>query len=122
MFNKVLINKEVISVLFLGLISFTMSFPASAKSYKYPYSAFKDRDPFRPLVNERGEILIRVKRKLGNFLLQGILYAPRGSKVIINNEIFKQGDVVAGYKIKKIDAYKVTLEKGKRKFILKWGG
>jgi len=122
MFSKALIGKEVISVLLLGLISFTMPFSASAKNYKYPYSSFKDRDPFRPLINERGKILIRVKRKLGNFLLQGILYAPGGSKVIINNEIFKQGDVVAGYKIREIDAYKVTLEKGKRKFILKWGG
>jgi len=94
---------------------------AQAKDYKYPYSSFKERDPFKPLVNKRGNILIREKKGIGDFLLQGIMYSPKGSQVIINNEVFKEGDIVEGYKIKRIDVYKVIFEKKGEEFVLKWG-
>jgi len=97
-------------------------FSAPAKDYKYPYSSFKERDPFRPPVNERGEILIKEKKGMGDFVLQGIMYSPKESQVIINNEVFKEGDTVEGYRIKKIDAYKVIFEKNGEEFVLKWGG
>ena len=113
---------EITSILVFLFFFGTIVFFAPAKDYKYPYSALKERDPFRPLVNERGDILIREKKGIGDFALQGIMYSPRGSQVIINNEVFQEGDTVAGYKIKKIDAYKVIFEKNGEEFVLKWGG
>ncbi len=109
-------------ILVCFILSNSVIFCASAKGYKYPYSSFKERDPLKPLINERGEVLIKEKKGIGNFILQGIMYSPKESQVIINNEVFKEGDTVEGYRIKKIDAYKVIFEKNGEEFVLKWGG
>ena len=112
--------KGVIILAFLILFS-VITFSTQAKRYEYPYSSFKERDPFKPLVGKGGNILIREKKGIGDFILQGIMYSPKGSQVIINNEVFKEGDIVEGYKIKRIDVYKVIFEKKGEEFVLKWG-
>ena len=95
---------------------------AQAKGYKYPYSPFKERDPFKPLVDSRGKILIRKNKGISDLVLQGIMYSSKGSEAVINNKVFEEGDTVEGYKIKKIDAYKVVFERNGKEFVLKWGG
>ena len=114
-------RKGVKISVFLVLFS-VVTFSTQAKGYEYPYSSFKERDPFKPLINKRGDILIREKKGIGDFVLQGIMCSPKESQVIINNEVFKEGDIVEGYRIKKIDVYKVIFEKKGEEFILKWGG
>lgn len=95
---------------------------ACAQEYSYPYDSFKDRDPLKPLVSEHGDLLIRERKEMGEFLLQGIIYAPPNSKVIINNEMFSEGDSVSGYTIKKIEPYRVVFDKEGEESILKWEG
>ena len=104
-------------VLFSGVSCVSM-----AEHFTYPYESFKERDPFRPLINDLGEILIKEKKDMGDFILQGILYDPGGSRVIINNEVYKEGDVVEEYTIKTIERFKVIFEKEGVEFILKWEG
>ncbi len=91
-----------------------------AQNYKYPYSSFRERDPLKPLVDESGNILIKERKQMGDFFLQGIIYSPTGSQVIINNEVYREGDKIEEYKIKKIEAYQVIFEKEGEEFILKW--
>jgi len=115
-------SKLILQGILLILASIFIVSSSYPQSYKYPYSSFKERDPFKPLVNENGQILIKERRHLGDFLLQGIIYSPGGSQVVINNEVYKEGDNVEGYKIKRIDAYRVIFEKNGEEFILKWEG
>ena len=115
-------SKFVLQSILLILMSIFIAFPIYPQSYKYPYSSFRERDPFKPLVDENGQILIKERRHLGDFLLQGIIYSPGGSQVVINNEVYKEGDNVEGYKVKKINAYGVIFEKNGEEFILKWEG
>lgn len=91
-----------------------------AEDYKYPYSATQDRDPFLPLVNERGQILIAEEKEMSDILLEGIIYSPQDSTAIINSEPFKEGDIFGDYKIIKIEPSKVLLRKDGEEFILKW--
>jgi len=98
------------------------SFSCLAQGFEYPYNSKKDRDPMNPLINERGQILILEKKESSDFLLQGIMYSEDGSKAVINNEIYSEGEVVDGHIIKKIGEYKVLLEKEGKEFILKWEG
>ncbi len=91
-------------------------------NYRYPYDSFKNRDPLRPLINSQGKLLINERRGVGNFILQGIIYYKDKSVAVINNQMFHEGDIVNGYKIKKIDPYKIILQKGKEEFVLKWEG
>lgn len=106
----------------LCFVCILFSINVFGQEYEYPYSSFKEHDPLKPLVNERGEILIKDKKEMGDFLLQGIISSSDGSQAVINNDVFKEGDIFEGYTIKKIDAYKVIFEKEGEEFILNWEG
>jgi type II secretory pathway component PulC len=90
------------------------------EGYQYPYSALKERDPFRPLISDNGDILIREKREQGNFLIQGIIYSGQESTVVINNEIYTAGDIIDGYTIKKIEPYEVIFDKDGIESVVQW--
>lgn len=107
--------------LFIGSIVL-FSFSCLAYAFEYPYNSKRDRDPMDSLVNEMGKILIKEKGDFTGLSLQGILYSKNGSEVVINGEIYKQGDLIEGHSIKKIEEYKVLLEKDGKEFILKWEG
>jgi hypothetical protein len=107
---------------FIAGLLLAVHFILDAQEFKYPYSSLKDRDPMRPLVNERGEVLIKEKKELGDSLLQGIIYSQEGSVAIINNEMYKESGIFQGYKIKKIEKNTVILERDGREFTLKWEG
>ncbi len=91
-----------------------------AEKFKYPYRSFYNRDPLKPLIDEQGKIVISEKRR--GFILQGIVYRGEFNSVIINNTLYKEGDIIEGFKIKKIKENKVILEKKGKEFILKWEG
>ena len=93
-----------------------------ALEFQYPYKAFVDRDPLNSLINNRGEITIKRPTEMGDLLLQGILYAEEGNTAIINNELLKEGDILEGYTIKKIESRRVIFEKDGKEYILKWEG
>ena len=92
------------------------------EQFTYQYDSFENRDIMKPLVNERGQILIKEKLGVGNFVLQGIMDYPDGSRVVINGEILAEGEVFEGYRIKKIENKKVILEKDGEDFSLNWEG
>ena len=99
--------------------------PAAAQTkggYEYPYSTFNNRDIMKPLIDSRGQILIKEDSDIGNFVLQGIMNYPDGSRAVINGEIVAKGDVFQGYSVKNIEKDKVVLEKDGKDFILKWEG
>ena len=108
--------KRIIIVIIFNLFIFL----AAAEDYDYPYRNVVERDPLRSLVNEDGKILIREDREVGDLFLQGIIDSPEGSVVIINNEMFHEGDVFEKYKIKKIKGKGVIIEKGGKEYFLKW--
>jgi len=87
------------------------------EGFEYPYRSFYDRDPLKPLVNKEGRIVITDKKR--GFLLQGIIYTD-SYQALINNNLYRENDVIQGYRIRKIEKDKVILEKGGKKFILRW--
>ncbi|MFH1767733.1 MAG: hypothetical protein ABH858_01045 [Candidatus Omnitrophota bacterium] len=88
----------------------------------YPYNSPADRDPMSALVDEKGRILIEEKKDIEDFVLQGIMYSPQGSVVIINGEMFKEGDKSQDYIIKGIKKDGVVVEKDGKDYFLKWEG
>ena len=101
-------------------IFMVVAFCGQAQEYTYTYAPFSERDPLRPLVNENGQILIKEKSQFGGFILQGIMYSAGGSTAVINNELYREGDTVEGYTVKKVDEFEVILEKSGEEFSLKW--
>jgi hypothetical protein len=108
--------KKLILILFMVLFCRL----AAAQNNPYPFEGGKERDPLKPLVSERGQVLIKTDKEAGDFSLQGILYSDNNSQAIINNQICSVGDVVDGYKVKKITASQVILDKNGLEFTLKW--
>ncbi|RKY38454.1 MAG: hypothetical protein DRP76_04455 [Candidatus Omnitrophota bacterium] len=105
-------HREII--LIFAFFSFILG---KTEGFDYPYRSFYNRDPLKPLVNKEGRIVITDKRR--GFLLQGIIYTD-SYQAVINNNLYRENDVIQGYRIKKIEKDKVVLEKGGEKFILKW--
>lgn len=106
---------------FLVIVCSLAALVSFAQEYQYPFSPLRDRDPLRPLVNERGDILIS-QRKIGGVVLQGIIYSPEGSQAFINNEVFREGDVFDGFRIKRIEPNAVILEKDNEEVVVNWEG
>ena len=95
---------------------------AQEKAYQYPYGMVTDRDPMYPLINERGEILIKKEKGIGDILLQGIVFSGDESYVIINREFLRTGDQFEGYRIMDIEQFGIYLEKDGEVHYLKWEG
>lgn len=109
--------------IFVFVVLFTaVIFGVVAQNSDYPYSPITDRDPLYSLINEKGEINVREDNtEIGDIFLQGIIYSPGGgSMVIINKEMFNEGDNFEGYIIKKIEPNGIFLEKGEEEYFLKW--
>jgi len=89
----------------------------------YPYDPARDRDPMRPLINERGQFLLQEdSSEARDVFLQGIMYSEKNSQAVINNELVGVGDSISGYTVKKIDAKTVVLEKNGKVHVIKWEG
>ena len=72
-----------------------------------------DRDPLEPLINAEGVININLVRQAGDLRINGIIYSPEAEdrRAIINNILVKVGDYIGSYKIEKIAAASVVLDK-----------
>ena len=77
------------------------------------------RDPFIPLVNREGLLLLEpvVKKESlhqadRELYLEGIVYEPQGgSCAVINSEIVKAGDKIGDYQVLEVQRQKVVLGK-----------
>lgn len=108
---------------FLILFIICGAFITAADDFKYPFDPLIDRDPLSPLINERGDIIVREKIpnvEIENIILQGIIYSQEGSIAIINNEMFYEGSNMGDYKIKKITSNGVFLDKSGEEYFIKW--
>ena len=81
------------------------------------------RDPFVLLVSQSGKILsgTKLRTSFENISLGGIVFDPKDKKsclVIINGEVYRQGDKVDSFKIKDIQSGKVLLDAGGEEFTL----
>lgn len=91
-----------------------------AGDYKYSFDEYS-RDPLYPLISRSGQILIPKEATISDFILQGVIFSEGGSRVVINNEILKEGNNIRGYTVLQIGKKEVILEKGGKKFTLKLG-
>ena len=92
-----------------------------AEEFKYPHAA-GERDPFTPLVNDRGDVVIHEDTGINDIVLQGIMYSPDSSTVVINNEIYRTGDFIGKHKLKKIEPNGVFIVSGGQEYFIKWEG
>ena len=84
----------------------------SAEEQKYSYAQKGRRDPFVPLVSPAGYLLNLERDENSTVDLEGIMYDPRGDSIaIINGELVKVGESIAGVVLLKIDSTKVTVMK-----------
>ena len=77
-------------------------------------------DPF--LIKKKAKKITKSSRKMvkePTFVLKGISFKPRGSVALINDRIVKEGDVIEGYKVIKIEEKRVILWDGKKRKILR---
>jgi hypothetical protein len=88
---------------------------ADNKGYLYSNS---QRNPFHPLVDPYGKILIPKKIDIGNLSLEGIIYSKTNPVAAINGEILGEGQQIGEFKILKIEKKKIILEKGNKKYNL----
>ncbi|MDD3296342.1 MAG: hypothetical protein PHU64_03170 [Candidatus Omnitrophica bacterium] len=103
----------------LLLAAFLSNFFQNGFSQSSRY-AFNDsaRDPFEPLVNKAGFILIPKEIDVTGLAVQGIIYSKDLPLAIINGEVVKQGDYIGDYNVVQIEVKRVILKKGNESFTL----
>ena len=109
--------KKILAFIFLMVCGFTLF----AQEFKYPYAP-GERDPFTPLINDRGDVVIHEDTGINDIVLQGIMYSPDSSTVVINNEIYRVGDFIGKHKLKKVEPNGVLIESSGQEYFIKWEG
>jgi len=109
-----LLNRKEIIFAFFGVM--ILFFPGRA------IYAEEERDPFSPLINKTGLILIPKEIDVGGLLLEGVIYSEESPVAIINQEVLKCGEEIGGYRVLEINEKEVVLKKDKDEFILKLEG
>ena len=66
-----------------------------------PYDAVFRRDPIRPLIDEKGEIVSSMGLQ-GGLAVQGIIWSGASSMVVVDDQLYKQGDTVGPYTIRQV--------------------
>ena len=106
-----LLNKKILILLFLLLISV----PAIFGQSEFVYDAKGKRNPFIPLVTPEGRLLKLDKRaaaSAGGLSVEGIIYDKSGrSFAIVNAAVVAIGDTVGDYQVLKIQERKVVFIK-----------
>ncbi len=110
-------RRKIILLVSVFLLMANMKYVLS-KELVYPYTK-QDRDPFAPLINKNGLILIYEEVDAKGLALKGIVYADGESLAIINDEVLRIGDKIGLYEIIEIEEKKVVLKKDKEISTLK---
>ncbi len=76
-------------------------------------------DPFLHEIKIEAKKKRRKKIYRPHFKLKAISYRTDGSVALINDRIVKNGDVINGFRVVKIDEKRVVLWNGKRRIVLK---
>ncbi len=90
----------------------------SANDDEYPYSN-NDRDPFSPLVDSYGKILIPKKIDIANLSLEGIIYSKKDPVAVINGEVLREQERIGDYIVLKVKRKEVILEKNNKTYALR---
>ncbi|MFC1698534.1 hypothetical protein ACFL1I_01075 [Candidatus Omnitrophota bacterium] len=80
------------------------------------------RDPFFALVDQHGRYRSgqEVSYYSENLNLSGILWDPRGaSSAVINGEVVKLGDPVAGFVLKEVTENSITVSKDGQEYVIR---
>ena len=75
-----------------------------------PYEAVFRRDPLQPIVDDRGELSSSIGLHSG-YLVQGIIWSDAHPLVVIDDELFTQGDAVGPYTILRIAPDGITVQR-----------
>ena len=75
------------------------------------YEAVFRRDPMRPLVDSRGELVTSTGLQ-GGLAVQGIIWSADRPLVVIDDELFGKGDTIGTYTIVKIRSDGVIAQRG----------
>lgn len=70
-------------------------------------------DPFRKIEAERASL------EYSDLILSGVMVEEGEPIALINNQIFREGDVFSGFKVITITESEVVLQKGLEKYVLK---
>lgn len=107
--------------LFFLILSFlSLQFSLQAQE-RFKYDPKNKRDPFSPLIGPNGEYLTPFSglKSIGDMRLEGIIWDPKGdSYAIINGEVVKEGDYLAGALVSKIHSKEVVILLEEEEFTL----
>ena len=97
-----------------------------AEEFSYPFDAIENRDPLSPLVNDKGDIIIKEDAPGTdgniNITLQGILFSEDNASVIISGEIYHENDMIGKCLIKKIMPNGIFIVIDENETFIKWEG
>lgn len=114
--NKMDINACFFEGKLVSLCCIVFIFGSVVFSYgreKYMYDASGKRNPFIPLITSDGRFIdLDIVEKPKSLNIQGVMYEPNGvSYAIVNTAVVKEGDIVDGSQVIKIEENKVSFIK-----------
>jgi hypothetical protein len=81
------------------------------------------RDPFLPLIgNDIAVTQVAYLKSVDDLIIEGILMDPKkGSVVIVNGQVLKEGNYIGGFRIDSITANKVIFSREDKSYTVNYG-
>ncbi len=76
------------------------------------------RDPFMPLIDSYGRVLIAREIDVEGMSLEGIIYSEENPAAVINGEIIRENETIGDYLVLKIEETRVILSKEGKSYTL----
>ena len=113
-------SKGIILIFLVTLFAGLSPCFCQVKQEDFRYPKEFERDPFEALISSQGVINARLIKQIGDLELNGIIYSnDKGTRrVIINNLLLKENDVIGSYTIQEIKPKEVILDKRGKQVVL----
>ncbi len=111
----------VLHIILMGFLILNSSGSILFAEEEFIYDSRNRRDPFIPLVTKEGKVLFGIESggSISGMVLEGIVWEPRGDSFAILNEIVaREGDVIEGFKVERIERSGIILLRDNQKFII----
>lgn len=105
----------------LAIFCVLAALPCWAQEADFEYEDGGRRDPFLPLVDEKGRYIFDEYENFtfGDLHLIGILWDPEGnSSALINDQIVREGESIYGFVVKQINKNSVTVSKDTQEYVM----
>ncbi len=116
-------KRFIIAIGFMIIVMWTAEASVLTNRAGLSYDDRGKRNPFLPLIgNDVAVTQVAYLKSVDDLIIEGILMDPnKGSVVIVNGQVLKEGNYIGGFRVDSIHATNVTFSREEKSYTVNYG-